>query len=90
MSVRDLGPELAQKAEVDLDQGVLVVSVTPGGPAARAGVRPGEIIVAVQGKSIPDTNAFLKEMGKHAIKSGISMRVVSKDGSRFVLLKDER
>jgi S1-C subfamily serine protease len=30
--------------------GVLVAGVTPGGPAAKAGIKPGEIIVAVDGK----------------------------------------
>jgi S1-C subfamily serine protease len=30
--------------------GVLVAGVTPGGPAAKAGIKPGEIIMAVDGK----------------------------------------
>jgi putative serine protease PepD len=38
--------------------GVGVVSVTPGGPAARAGIRPGDIIVAIDGTPTPTAQAL--------------------------------
>jgi putative serine protease PepD len=39
--------------------GVLVVSVDPGGPAAKAGIRSGDLIVAVAGKSIDTTDVLV-------------------------------
>src|SRR6202035_2871113 len=38
--------------------GVLVEKVEPGGPAARAGIRPGEVIVSVAGQSTPTTDVL--------------------------------
>jgi putative serine protease PepD len=39
-------------------QGAGVVQVTPGGPAAKAGLRPGDIIVSVDGQETPTTDAL--------------------------------
>jgi serine protease Do len=37
-------------------KGALVVAVDPNGPAAKAGVKPGDILVAIQGRPIDDSN----------------------------------
>jgi serine protease Do len=37
-------------------KGALVVAVDPGGPAAKAGVKPGDVLVAIQGRPIDDSN----------------------------------
>lgn len=39
--------------------GVLVVSVQSGGPAAKAGIKPGDVIVAVAGQSIDTTDVLV-------------------------------
>ena len=41
-------------ADLGLDRpsGVLVAQVTRGGPAMRAGIRPGDVIVSVDGKEV--------------------------------------
>jgi S1-C subfamily serine protease len=38
--------------------GVVVQSVVPGGPAAKAGIKPGEVIVSVAGQSISTTDVL--------------------------------
>ena len=38
--------------------GVSVAAVTPGGPAAKAGLRPGDVITAVNGTATPDTETL--------------------------------
>ena len=37
-------------------KGALVVAVDPNGPAAKAGVEPGDVLIAVQGRPIEDSN----------------------------------
>ena len=39
-------------------QGVVVASVAAGGPAAKAGIRPGELIVGVDRQPTPTTDAL--------------------------------
>jgi S1-C subfamily serine protease len=38
--------------------GVVVQSVTPGGPAAKAGIKPGDVLVSVAGQTISTTDAL--------------------------------
>jgi Do/DeqQ family serine protease len=53
-----LTPDLAEGLGLARPAGALVVSVVPGGPAARAGVRNGDVIVSVDGQPVEDPNAF--------------------------------
>jgi S1-C subfamily serine protease len=42
--------------------GVTVASVTPDGPAAKAGLQPGDVIIAVNNNQIPSTAALTAEL----------------------------
>ncbi len=44
---------------LDRPIGALVESVTDGGPAAKAGLKPGDIITAVDGRDASDPQAVL-------------------------------
>lgn len=46
--------ESARAAGLDRPIGVLVTGITPGSPAARAGLRPGDVILSVDGKEVTD------------------------------------
>src|SRR5690606_29416136 len=48
----ELSPELAETFGVKPGAGVIVTGVLQGGPAAQAGMRPGDVILQVQGKAV--------------------------------------
>ncbi|HSJ23546.1 MAG TPA: trypsin-like peptidase domain-containing protein [Longimicrobiales bacterium] len=48
----DVTRELAQQFRLPVQQGVLIASVEPGGPAAAAGLRPEDIITEVNGTPV--------------------------------------
>jgi len=52
VSLVDLTPELREFFGAPKDAGVLVSSVVDRGPAAKAGVRVGDVITAVDGKTV--------------------------------------
>ena len=44
----------------DSAQGVLVAQITAGGPAAKAGIVAGDLILSVGGQATPDTSTLLQ------------------------------
>jgi serine protease DegQ len=59
VGVQDLNPELAESFQLPDTKGVLIASVMPGSPAAKAGIRPGDVLVAVDGKTLSDSSVML-------------------------------
>ena len=51
-------PEIAETLGLKLPNGALVANVAPNSPAARAGLKPSDLIVAIEGQTIDDPNAF--------------------------------
>jgi Do/DeqQ family serine protease len=51
-------PEIAETMGLKLPNGALVSSVVPNSPAARAGLKVADLIVAIDGQTIEDPNAF--------------------------------
>ena len=56
--IQQLTPELAQSFGLDRHKGVLVAQVAQGSPAAEAGLRQGDLIVAYQDEPVTDVGAF--------------------------------
>src|SRR5690349_11517005 len=51
-------PEIAETLGLRVPTGALVANVAPGSPAARAGLKLSDLIVAIDGQTIEDPNAF--------------------------------
>jgi serine protease DegQ len=56
---QDITPELAESFGLATKSGAIIAGVVRGGPADRAGMRPGDILVAVEGKTVADTTEML-------------------------------
>ncbi|GER83282.1 serine protease [Thermogemmatispora aurantia] len=56
--VASVTPQLAAQDNLPVDYGSLIVSVTANGPAARAGLRAGDIIVAIDGQKVTDNQTL--------------------------------
>lgn len=56
-TLQDVTPETAEALGLPAPGGALVVSVAPGGPAAAAGLQPGDVLTTVEGGRIVDAAA---------------------------------
>ncbi|MGB6535549.1 MAG: Do family serine endopeptidase [Xanthobacteraceae bacterium] len=56
--LQELTRDLADSLGLKVPAGALVASVVADSPAARAGIKPGDLIVSVDGISVEDPNAF--------------------------------
>jgi serine protease Do len=58
VSIQPMTPELASKLGLEESRGVVVAAVAPNSPAARAGIRPGDVIVGFNGEPVTDGNTL--------------------------------
>jgi S1-C subfamily serine protease len=69
LSVEPLGSDLSRR--LASSQGVVVTDVTAGGPADKAGLRRGDIILSVKGHAVADAEALYLQLD--ALKPGDSV-----------------
>jgi S1-C subfamily serine protease len=79
---RPLPPRLAN--QLGRREGIEVVEVVDGSPAARAGMRPEDLIVEVDGVALSDVGDLQRLMVAERIGHGLQARVY-RDGSRIEL-----
>jgi serine protease Do len=56
VAIQDVNQSLAQSFGLDRPQGALVASVEPGGPADKAGLKTGDVLLAIDGKPVERSN----------------------------------
>jgi serine protease DegQ len=59
VEVQEITPALAESFKLGSRTGALIAGVLRGGPADKAGVKPGDVLVEVQGKPVADPTAML-------------------------------
>lgn len=59
IEVQDLSPELMESFGLKTGEGALIAGVLKNGPADRAGVKPGDVLTAVNGKRVADSSSLL-------------------------------
>ena len=65
----------AREAELDAIRGVRVLGVVSGGPAARAGVRQGDVLLQVGGRAVNEPNQFQSRMAMYSPGERVSLTI---------------
>ena len=66
--------------------GRMVVSVTPGGPAEHAGLRLGDVLLAIDGQSVSGQQGLRAFVGADRIGSAIDIRLMREGAVRSTTL----
>lgn len=76
VSVRRVDSDMAQSLGMSETKGVIVNSVVPGSAAERAGIRQGDVIIALDGTAVNDTNAFRNHIASTAPGSEVTLTLL--------------
>jgi serine protease Do len=72
-SIQDLSDEMANSWGLEGRKGAVVAGLVAGGPAAKAGVQPGDIVVAVNGHPVASGTEMTREVAK--VHAGDTIRL---------------
>jgi len=81
--LQNVTPEIAESMGLKRPTGALVADVTPNSPASQAGVKVGDLIVAVDGQQIDDQAAFGYRFGTKLL-GGVSKLSIERNGKPLV------
>jgi Do/DeqQ family serine protease len=60
VEVQEITPDLAESFRMPNTEGALIAGVMRGSPADKAGIRPGDVLLAIADKKIKDTDSMLE------------------------------
>ena len=81
---QDLTPELAESFGLTNASGVIITGVLQNGPAAKAGIRPGDVITSVGGRPVQNVAQLLSAVAALTPGTPATLEVVRKDGPNTV------
>jgi serine protease Do len=81
MEVGPVTSRLAEELNAPSTDGLVIMRMQPGGPAAKAGIQPGDIIIAVDGTKVTDGSQLVKLIADAPIGSTVTLEIL-RDGRR--------
>ena len=84
LTTQEITPELAQALGLTPNQGAVVVEVAPDSPAAKVGLKRGDVVVAVNGRGVRGSSDLRNQIGLMAVGEEVEFKVL-RDGKELVL-----
>lgn len=81
VQIQPVTPEIATSLGLSDPKGALVASIVPDSPAARAGIRQGDLIQAINGKPVDDTHDLTRRVASLPAGKGAAFAIL-RDGQR--------
>jgi serine protease Do len=84
VSIQDLTPELAKSFDLESTKGVLIAQVLEGGPADKAGLKRGDVVISYGGQDITDAESLRNKVADTVIGKEVKVTVL-REGERVDL-----
>lgn len=79
VQLQDIDRTLAESYQLKKPEGALVTQVAPNSPAARAGLKAGDVILQLNGSAIRETSQLLNLLNRTAPQQVIQLQVLRND-----------
>lgn len=89
VTTSELTKQLADYFGVAGGHGLLVTSVTEGGPAARAGIKAGDVITAIDGNAVDDAMDLISQLNRQS-SGDVTITIVRERRERTVKVTPEQ
>jgi serine protease DegQ len=80
----ELTPEVAQQLHVGRSTGVLVYAVEPNGPADRAGIEPGDVLIKLAGEPLDSVEDLFAALRHHRPGQEVAIELLRSGGRKAV------
>ena len=87
VSVQDITSGIAESLGMKEAHGVLISNVAPGGPADKAGLKRGDVVVQLNGKNLDNTNVFRNEVASTAPGTEVTLTILRNGAQQQVRVK---
>ncbi|MBX9787277.1 MAG: trypsin-like peptidase domain-containing protein [Pirellulales bacterium] len=88
-SLQDLTPELAAQLNTTAVQGVVITGIVQGAPAHKAGIQPGDVVVAIEGEEVRNASELAISVAGSKIGSTVSLKLKRGEKEMTVSVKLE-
>lgn len=84
ITIQDLTPDNAEAMGLDISEGAVITQVVSDSPAARAGLRAGDVVVAVDGRPVRGSSDLRNRVGLTPVGEKIELTLL-RDGRRITV-----
>ena len=88
LDVAEVTAEIAERYKLKKGEGVIVKFVEPGSAAQLNGIKPGDVIVSINGEKTNSTAEFSQVMKSANFKEGVRLAIRRSNGQFFLFLKE--
>ena len=78
VNIQDISPDLAQAFDLKQTQGAVITAIQPGSPAAKAGLEPGDIVLAINDHRIKNGMDVRNSVGMMQVGDEVRVAVLRK------------
>ena len=85
--IQDVTRELAESFEMEHPHGALIAKVLPGGPAEKAGIEVGDIIVKFNGNKVSFSSDLPPLVGSTSVESVVPVEIIRRSKHKIIQVK---
>ncbi|HEX4326680.1 MAG TPA: Do family serine endopeptidase, partial [Burkholderiales bacterium] len=79
VEIQEITPDLAESFKLPKNQGAIIAGVMKGGPADKGGMKPGDVLMEIEGKPVSDSSDMLNVIAQLAPGRAAKMKIL-RDG----------
>ncbi len=86
ITAQTITPLLAEALQLSGEGGVIVSDVDPDGPADKAGVKPGDLVLSLDGKTMENGRQLRVDLYSHAVGEAVTLELLRGDARQSVTI----